>query len=456
MDLVDNPLRRSQIGPKNIISDRLEPFPIYHVNSISTDAEPVSIDYDQFQNEDNVENDRYKFTKIRKDLYPLHHNTHQLDSDDLYRTPLQRKFYYFFEEPRSKWAQLYSFVSLLCVLITITVICIDSLPTVFIIKQVNVRIWLPSDILVVFIFTLEYLGRYYASINKLKFLVHPLNLLNLISIVPFYIQIVHPFSNESYLRFVRILRVTRIIKSLQRMGRISDGFMIATNVFFISAYQIILNLLYLILVMVISSIFIYYVERGEFESYTETWYRTLPDGTKEKSPFQSVFHCFYFSIAAMTTTGYGDDLPITLLGRFLATLTTISGLLVIALTSSIIGINSDLEWSKYQRRESRVNFYAMWKAIDDANVEKLSSKEQTAKADLLEFQNGILVDLIEEIQDRFNEIDPPMYKFKYDNLRVEYNQTIGKLSQLELEIKEYENLGNLDDYEQLDIIKNDE
>ncbi|CAG8520126.1 14955_t:CDS:2 [Funneliformis caledonium] len=302
MDLVDNPLRRSQIGPKNIISDRLEPFPIYHVNSISTDAEPVSIDYDQFQNEDNVENDRYKFTKIRKDLYPLHHDTHQLDSDDLYRTPLQRKFYYFFEEPRSKWAQLYSFVSLLCVLITITVICIDSLPTVFIIKQVNVRI----------------------------------------------------------------------------------------------------------------------------------------------------------CITAMTTTGYGDDLPITLLGRFLATLTTISGLLVIALTSSIIGINSDLEWSKYLRRESRVNFYAMWKAIDDANVEKLSSKEQTAKADLLEFQNGILVDLIEEIQDRFNEIDPPMYKFKYDNLRVEYNQTIGKLSQLELEMKEYENLGNLDDYERLDIIKNDE
>ncbi|CAI2162404.1 7451_t:CDS:2 [Funneliformis geosporum] len=448
MDLVDNPLRHSQNDPKIIISDRLETFSTI---TISTDA--VSINY---QHKETVENDQSKLTNIRKDLYPLQHGAHTHEptsEDDLYRTPLQRKFYYFFEEPRSKWAQLYSIFSVICVFITIIVICLDSLPKLFIIKHINTRIWLPSDILIVSIFTLEYLGRYYAAINKLKFLFNPFNLLHLISIVPFYIQIFSPFSRESSLRFVRILRVTRIIKTLKRIGRISDGFMVATNVFLNSAYKIYLNLLNFIFVMVVSSILLYYAERGEFESYTETWYRTLPDGTREKSPFQSVIHSFYFSVAAMTTTGYGDVSPITLLGRCIATLTTISGILVAAFISSIIGINSDTEWSKYLQHETKVNFYDMWRTIDETNVNELNSTEQTETVEILQFQNNILVDLIEEIQERFTEIDPPMYKFKYENLRVEYKQTIGKLSQLELEVKEYESLGNLDDYE--DEFKND-
>ncbi|CAI2163755.1 17533_t:CDS:2 [Funneliformis geosporum] len=309
MDLVDNPLRHSQNDPKIIISDRLETFSTI---TISTDA--VSINY---QHKETVENDQSKLTNIRKDLYPLQHGAHTHEptsEDDLYRTPLQRKFYYFFEEPRSKWAQLYSIFSVICGVIS--------------------------------------------SIRK------------------------NSTSDENHQN----------------------------------------------------------IEAGEFESYTETWYRTLPDGTREKSPFQSVIHSFYFSVAAMTTTGYGDVSPITLLGRCIATLTTISGILVAAFISSIIGINSDTEWSKYLQHETKVNFYDMWRTIDETNVNELNSTEQTETVEILQFQNNILVDLIEEIQERFTEIDPPMYKFKYENLRVEYKQTIGKLSQLELEVKEYESL----------------
>lgn len=85
---------------------------------------------------------------------------------------------------------------------------------------------LPFDILIVIVFTIEYVGCFLAAPNKWKFAIKPFNLLNLISIIPFYLQIISPFAEDTTLRFTRILRLTRIINSLQRIGKYSDGFLV--------------------------------------------------------------------------------------------------------------------------------------------------------------------------------------------------------------------------------------
>ncbi|CAB4461353.1 unnamed protein product [Rhizophagus irregularis] len=369
---------------------------------------------------------------------------------ELYKTPLQKKLYYFFEEPQSKKALAFSFFSNICTLATILIICLDSLPTFLMIKNVNVHLWLPFDILIVIVFTIEYVGCFLAAPNKWKFAIKPFNLLNLISIIPFYLQIISPFAEDTTLRFTRILRLTRIINSLQRIGKYSDGFLIATNIILLSSIRIFLNLVYVLIILMISAIIIYYAERGEFDIFTDSWYRTLPNGTREKSPFQSVFHSLYWSITTMTTTGFGDIIPITPIGMFIAALTSLSGILVIAITSSIIGINSDLEWSRYQRHKTKVNFSEMWKAIDDKDIDNLSRNELIKKEEILEFQYGILRDLIEEIQKQLNELGGfgvMTYLVKHNELEVKHIQTNEKLSKLEFELKKYETLlGNIDDY----------
>jgi len=200
----------------------------------------------------------------------------------------------------------------------------------------------------------------------------------------------------------------------------------------------------------ISAIIIYYVERGEFDDATDSWYRKLPDGIIEKSPYQTVLDSLYWSITTMTTTGYGDIVPITLTGQFIAAATSLSGILVIATTSAIIGMNSDLEWSKYQQHKTKVNFQEMWKAIDDKDIDNLSRSEQIKKIEILEFQHSTLTDLIEEIQKHCNEIngfESMTYLHKHNKLEIKHNQTNKKLSKLEFEIKKYETLlGNIDDY----------
>ncbi|RIA97154.1 hypothetical protein C1645_814385 [Glomus cerebriforme] len=374
---------------------------------------------------------------------------------DLYRTPLQRKLYYFFEEPQSKKAQAFACFSTLCIFFTIIIICLDSLPTFFVIKNVNIHLWLPFDIIIVLVFTVDYFGRFFASPKKWKYVIMPSNILNLISIVPFYVQILSPFSADTTLRFTRILRLTRILKSLERIGTFSDGFMITTNIIILSLIRIFLNSIYFILILLLSATLIYYAERGEFDSTTSTWYRKLPSGETEQSPFQSVFHGLYWSIATMTTTGYGDIIPITALGQCVGALTALSGILVIATTSAIIGINSDLEWSKYQRNKIKVTFLDMWQAIDDKDIYNASHSEQNKRIKTLEFHHHTLASLIEDIQKNFNEIngiESLMYVTKYKELRIDNNQAIEKLSKLEFEMKKYELLlGNIDDYEPIDL-----
>ncbi|CAG8616802.1 4510_t:CDS:2 [Paraglomus occultum] len=107
------------------------------------------------------------------------------DKDDLRRSPFQKKLFYFFELPKGCAAKTFSVFSALCVVGIM--ICIDTLPT-YALSDYR-ALWLCIDIIVIITFTVEYLGRFFASVNKLRFFFRPLNMIDLFSIAPFYVQI---------------------------------------------------------------------------------------------------------------------------------------------------------------------------------------------------------------------------------------------------------------------------
>lgn len=74
---------------------------------------------------------------------------------------------------------------------------------------------------------------------------------------------------------------------------------------------------------------------------------------KQSSPYQSIPVSFYWSITTLTTVGYGDVVPVTPLGRFIASVTMLFGVLAIALPSSMLGAKFDMKYQQFKEKEAK-------------------------------------------------------------------------------------------------------
>jgi hypothetical protein len=71
----------------------------------------------------------------------------------------------------------------------------------------------------------------------------------------------------------------------------------------------------------------------------------------EPSPFNSIPASFYWAAVTMTTVGYGDLYPTTTAGQFVASLTMMVGILILALPITVIGTYFAAEYEEYLRRQ---------------------------------------------------------------------------------------------------------
>ena len=68
----------------------------------------------------------------------------------------------------------------------------------------------------------------------------------------------------------------------------------------------------------------------------------------EQSPFSSIVGTFWWAWVTMTTVGYGDSYPTTLLGKIFGMIVMFFGVLVIALPITVIGSNFATAYNKEQ------------------------------------------------------------------------------------------------------------
>ncbi|CAG8792116.1 15403_t:CDS:2, partial [Acaulospora morrowiae] len=68
------------------------------------------------------------------------------------------------------------------------------------------------------------------------------------------------------------------------------------------------------------------------------------DSRGNPSSFDSIPSAFWFVMVTITTTGYGDMVPTTFVGKLIAFPAMMCGILLIALPSIIVGRNFTLVW----------------------------------------------------------------------------------------------------------------
>ena len=133
-------------------------------------------------------------------------------------------------------------------------------------------------------FTLEFTFRFASSPSKIQFMKGFLNIIDIFSILPFYITIAlnkHGGFGLENLRVVRLVRVFRIFK----LSRHSKGLQILGETLHASMRELGLLIIVIAIGVILFSSAAYYLEPTNFESIPEA---------------------FWWSIITMCTVGYGD------------------------------------------------------------------------------------------------------------------------------------------------------
>ena len=195
----------------------------------------------------------------------------------------------------------------------------------------------------IMVFTAEYCLRLIASPRGpgiVAYIFNMANIVDLISILPWYIEIAAKGSELdvlSVLRLIRLTRVTRIFK----MSKNFQGLLVLFSTLRKSAAALLMLFAFMAIFSILFATLIFTVEMGDtYDPIRMQYVRT--DGSA--SPFESIPHSIWWTIVTMTTVGYGDQVPVTSSGKLVAIVTMFCGLVVLSLPITIIGANFDEEY----------------------------------------------------------------------------------------------------------------
>jgi len=180
------------------------------------------------------------------------------------------------------------------------------------------------EVISVLIFTVEYALRVWTSDlmrpnssagrARIRYIFTPMALIDLMAILPFYF----PFLIPVDLRVLRMLRMVRLMR-LFKLNRYTHALSIIASVFKKKAAQLVSAMIVLCVMMILSSVLIYYCENP-----------------KQPGVFQNAFSGLWWAVATFTTVGYGDIYPVTIAGKIFSALIAVLGIGLVAVPTGII------------------------------------------------------------------------------------------------------------------------
>ena len=164
------------------------------------------------------------------------------------------------------------------------------------------------------LFSIEYITRIIAIKKPLKYIFSFYGLIDLLSILPTYLGLfITGASSMAAIRSIRLLRVFRILK-LARYLKEAKAF---KSILIAMRPKIIVFLVAVFSIVTIMGTIIYMIE-------------------DPKDGFTSIPRCVYWAVVTLTTVGYGDIAPQTVLGQVFASLIMVMGYSIIVIPTVFV------------------------------------------------------------------------------------------------------------------------
>jgi len=205
----------------------------------------------------------------------------------------------------------------------------------------------------ILIFSTEYVLRLLSSPagpGVVAYLFNWANVIDFISILPWYVELMFSGGSLDVLSVLRLIRLTRITR-IFKMSKNFQGLILLFTTLRKSAAALLMLFAFMGIFSILFATLIYTFEMGSYDAERKQYVRE--DGSP--SPFESIPSSLWWTIVTMTTVGYGDQYPVTDMGKVVAVLTMFCGLVVLSLPITIIGANFDLEYRELKKLKQQEN-----------------------------------------------------------------------------------------------------
>lgn len=191
----------------------------------------------------------------------------------------------------------------------------------------------------VFVFSIEYILRVYSCTSqaeyahpikgRLKFMFTPMALVDLIAILPFFLTF-----TKIDLRFIRTIRLFRLFRVMKLM-RYSKSLLVFGKVLKNRKEELIVTATIMLALIILTSSFMY-----------------LAEHEAQPEAFADIPTSMWWAIVTLTTVGYGDVYPVTVIGKIFAAFIAILGIGMFALPTGILGASFVEELEALKEKKS--------------------------------------------------------------------------------------------------------
>ena len=165
-------------------------------------------------------------------------------------------------------------------------------------------------------FTTEYIVRLYCSPRKRDYALSFFGVIDFLATIPPYLSLLIPVAR--YMLVFRAFRFIRVFRIFKLFSFINEGFLLLESIRR-SMTKILVYFLFVWILVICIGTLMYILEANSPES-----------------AFSDLPTSIYWAIVTMTTVGYGDIVPVTATGRFLAGMVMILGYTIIAVPTGIV------------------------------------------------------------------------------------------------------------------------